>query len=292
MAASAPQAFSFHGTVAASKEFARDASELLPYLLDGETEVAAVWGSQGSERIQATLARARSAQRAIVANPKVLSTGVDAPAVDLVVMARPSRSYVEIRQTVGRATRVSAGKREGVVLLPVYSSTDGSEGDEGAAGEAGATPSDVGADASATLAGGFETAINVIRAMLETDEALQQRLSAALVEVGRTNQSLDALAVLGPRVEAVGVPLTLVKEQLGTVLLRLGDPWDRWYGRLVAYAAEHGDCLVRQAYKTAGGFALGQWVHTQRQAYKGAKGGLSASQVSRLEALGMVWSVR
>ena len=199
---------------------------------------------------------------------------------------------MEIQQTVGRATRVSAGKREGFVLLPVYSSADGSEdaaGDEGAAGEEGAAPEGAGADAGAALAGGFETAINVIRAMLEADEALQQRPSAALVEVGRTSRSLDALAVLGPRVEAVGVPLTLVKEQLGTVLLRLGDPWDRWYGRLVAYAAEHGDCLVRQAYKTAGGFALGQWVHTQRQAYKGAKGGLSASQVSRLEALGMVW---
>lgn len=210
-------------------------------------------------------------------------------------VARPSRSYVEIQQTVGRATRVSAGKREGFVLLPVYSSADGSEdaaGDEGAAGEEGAAPEGAGADAGAALAGGFETAINVIRAMLEADEALQQRPSAALVEVGRTSRSLDALAVLGPRVEAVGVPLTLVKEQLGTVLLRLGDPWDRWYGRLAAYAAEHGNCLVPRGYKTADGSALGTWVNTQRQAYKGANGGLSAPRASRLEALGMVWNVR
>ena len=305
------QVFSFHATIAESKQFARDASALLPYLLDGETEVVAVWGKLGSERIQRALARARDACRSIVANPRVLGTGIDAPAVDLVVMAKPSRSYVDIRQMVGRAARVSPGKREGFVLLPIHTAVSDGEGDEAAAGDGGVQPAGVGvgsnadaggdvdadvdgddgAGAGVALAGGFETAITVIRAMLETDESLQQRLSAALVESGRTNRSLDALVVLGPRVEAVGVPLALVREQLGVVLLRLGDPWDRWCGRLVAYAEEHGDCLVPRSYKTADGYRLGQWVATQRQVYKGQRGGLSASQVSRLEGVGMVWEL-
>ena len=47
-----------------------------------------------------------------------------------------------------------------------------------------------------------------------------------------------------------------------------------------------------QSHVTADGFKLGPWVATQRQAYKGNQGGLSAERVSRLEALGMVWDVR
>ena len=140
--------------------------------------------------------------------------------------------------------------------------------------------------------GTFDDAINVIRAMLEADEDLQQRLSAALNETGRTRTPLNATAVLGARVEGVGVPITLLEEQLGTVLLRLGDPWDVWAGRLAACVEEHGDCLVPDSCVTADGYKRGTWVSTQRQAYQGTRGGLSASQVSRLEALGMVWRVR
>ena len=52
------------------------------------------------------------------------------------------------------------------------------------------------------------------------------------------------------------------------MLLRLADPWDAWYGRLEAYAEEHGDALVPKAYETADGYALGKWVIRQRQARK------------------------
>jgi hypothetical protein len=67
--------------------------------------------------------------------------------------------------------------------------------------------------------------------------------------------------------------------------------WEEGLRQLVAYAEEHGDCLVPRSYKTADGYRLGQWVGTQRQAYKGQRGGLSASQVSRLEGVGMVWEL-
>ena len=37
------------------------------------------------------------------------------------MLAKPSESYVAVRQMVGRASRPSAGKREGCVLLPLVS---------------------------------------------------------------------------------------------------------------------------------------------------------------------------
>ena len=269
------KAFSFHSTIAEARAFARDATTLLPRLACGAVEVEAVWGSMGSARIQAALARARDARRSIVSNPRVLATGIDAPAVDLVVLAKSTKSYVATRQMMGRAARTAPGKDVAFVLLPLRTTaaeaTTSGEMDDAALGDQG------------------ESMRFAIRAMLETDEDLQQRLSAALVESGRTGRRLAARGVLGPRFEAVGVPLALLEEQLGTVLLRLGDPWDRWLGRLEAYRAEHGDCVVPQRYVAADGARLGQWVGTQRRAYKGTQGGLSASQVARLEAVGMVW---
>jgi hypothetical protein len=56
--------------------------------------------------------------------------------------------------------------------------------------------------------------------------------------------------------------------------------------------AEHGDCSVPASYVTADGYQLGRWVVKQRQKHQGKLGGLSESQQSRLEALGMVWDVQ
>ena len=60
------QAFSFHSTIAATRQFARDAAEVLPLLPGEPTDVMAVWGSLGSDRIQAALVRASRPVRAII----------------------------------------------------------------------------------------------------------------------------------------------------------------------------------------------------------------------------------
>eukprot|EP00966_Prymnesium_polylepis_P321659 7377967-Prymnesium_polylepis.1 len=53
--------------------------------------------------------------------------------------------------------------------------------------------------------------------------------------------------------------------------------------------AERGDCSVPLGHVTVDGYRLGGWVATQRQKHQGKVSGLSESQRSRLEALGMVW---
>ena len=66
------------------------------------------------------------------------------------------------------------------------------------------------------------------------------------------------------------------------MLLQLTEPWELWFGRLQAYAREHGDCLVPNAFVTADGHKLGSWVSRQRKLH--SKGKLSGARVSRLEA--------
>ena len=78
-------------------------------------------------------------------------------------------------------------------------------------------------------------------------------------------------------------------EALGMVWDRLEQAWEAGFRRLEAYKADNGDCLVPKRYETADGFKLGIWVGNQRQKYQGKQGGLSESQQSRLEELGMVW---
>ena len=80
------------------------------------------------EAAQAWLERARQAERSVVANPRVLGTGVDVPEVDLVVMASPRQSHVDVLQMAGRATRLAPGKPCGYVLCPARSTVvDGEE---------------------------------------------------------------------------------------------------------------------------------------------------------------------
>ncbi|KAJ1457231.1 hypothetical protein M885DRAFT_438423, partial [Pelagophyceae sp. CCMP2097] len=68
--------------------------------------------------------------------------------------------------------------------------------------------------------------------------------------------------------------------------MELVDSWDFDFGRLEAYKAANGDCLVPVLY-TVDGFNLGVWVQSTRRKY--ADGALPEEKANRLEALGFVW---
>eukprot|EP00966_Prymnesium_polylepis_P227938 5274591-Prymnesium_polylepis.1 len=55
----------------------------------------------------------------IVANARLLIEGVDVPTVDLVSLAEPMHSPVDILQAAARAQRPAASKECGYVLVPV-----------------------------------------------------------------------------------------------------------------------------------------------------------------------------
>ena len=67
--------------------------------------------------------------------------------------------------------------------------------------------------------------------------------------------------------------------------------WEEAFSALETYVAEHGDTKVSQTHKTQDGLALGEWIKSQRTAYK--KGLLPQERITRLEALvGWVWSAK
>ncbi|KAJ1457383.1 helicase associated domain-containing protein [Pelagophyceae sp. CCMP2097] len=64
--------------------------------------------------------------------------------------------------------------------------------------------------------------------------------------------------------------------------------WDTRYLQLMAYREAAGDCRVPHRFETDGA-KLGQWVQTQRKAYKTGK--LRPERVERLKAVAFVWNV-
>ncbi|KAJ1453802.1 P-loop containing nucleoside triphosphate hydrolase protein, partial [Pelagophyceae sp. CCMP2097] len=231
------------------------------------TDVARVSGRMHATEREAVLDRFRISEFSLVTNARLLSEGIDVPDVDLVVLASPRKSHVDILQMSGRAACTSPGKEVGYVLLPARSLNDAlDEGD-------------------------YTFAVNVLRTFLEEDEQLQQRLRAEAESAGREGREPDVARVFEDRVEFVGfIDAVSLMRALSTAVPV--DPWDVHYGRLTAYQAEHGDCLVPQSFATADGNKLGSCVSTQRTMHKGDDGGLSKEWTERLEAVGFVWDAQ
>ena len=55
----------------------------------------------------------------ILTNAKVLSEGVDVPALDAIMFMHPRKSQIDVVQSVGRVMRKAEGKKLGYVILPV-----------------------------------------------------------------------------------------------------------------------------------------------------------------------------
>ena len=81
---------------------------------------------------------------------------------------------------------------------------------------------------------------------------------------------------------------------LGMIWDKRGAQWECGYAAAERYFREHGNLEVPSGYTAADGMCLGTWISNQRGAYLGTKRGaapLTAEQVRKLDAIGMVWEV-
>lgn len=65
------------------------------------------------------------------------------------------------------------------------------------------------------------------------------------------------------------------------------DPWEIGFGHAEEYFRIHQELSSAGQYVCADGYRLGKWISNQREKY--AKNALTKEQISRLEAIGMVW---
>jgi superfamily II DNA or RNA helicase len=106
----------------------------------------------------------------IVSNCACLGEGVDVPVLDSIVFIDPRRSMVDIIQAVGRAIRLSEGKRIGTVVIPVFI--------------------DETQDADVTLSqSAFEPVWQVLKALRAHDKRLADELDQLRLQHGKGTNS-------------------------------------------------------------------------------------------------------
>lgn len=67
-------------------------------------------------------------------------------------------------------------------------------------------------------------------------------------------------------------------------------PWEVMYQAAENYFKRYGNLQVPRRYKTEEGYALGNWIFTQRRIRAGARSGmLDDERIAKLDAIGMIW---
>ncbi len=92
----------------------RHAAEILNYLPEGNA--ALVVGDTPSDERDAVVAKFKAQKIKFLVNVSVLTTGFDAPHVDLIAILRPTESVSLYQQIVGRGLRLYEGKTDCLVL--------------------------------------------------------------------------------------------------------------------------------------------------------------------------------
>ena len=83
---------------------------------DAGIPTKAMHSKLAKEEQKAILSEFKTGALKMLANPMILTTGFDHPVTDTIVMARATKSQNLYRQMVGRALRLSDGKKEAVIL--------------------------------------------------------------------------------------------------------------------------------------------------------------------------------
>jgi len=125
----------FHGRVARARDFADQFPQFIRWMPKADIPSGQIWtelisGDMASNKRDAILDRLREVQppaRGLVTNARCLSEGIDVQALDGVAFIDPKESQVDIIQAVGRAIRKAERKRHGIIILPVYISSDEDE---------------------------------------------------------------------------------------------------------------------------------------------------------------------
>lgn len=101
---------------------------------------------------------------------------------------------------------------------------------------------------------------------------------------------------LGMREEIVNEHFKIVDEvqNVRQIFDKLNDAltasWDMMYDFAKQYYQEYGNLEVPRRYKTAGGYALGNWIFIQRKVRNGDQyGSLDEEKIKKLDEIGMVW---
>ena len=266
--------FTFHRSVATAKSFTEKGSEGIRTQLP-DFNTFHVNGTMPTAKREGIMNEFKNSDSSVISNARCLTEGVDLPAVDMVAFMSPKKSKVDIVQATGRAMRkdhYNPDKTLGYILVPLYLEITTGESIEDAVAKTD-----------------FDEVWNVLQALQEQDEVLADVIRQMQEDKGRGDgQKGDDF---GDIIDIFGVDISLktLQESITAVCVeKLGFTWDIWYGELIKYKEQFGDCNV--PLRLVENKQLGRWVATQRARYKNKK--LSDDRIKRLEEIGFVFSIQ
>lgn len=263
---------SFHSRVNSARDFANVLPQVIEWMPEsnrpsGELITNYVSGAmptnQRNQSLQA-LGQISDDQRYVLGNARCLSEGVDVPTLDGIAFIDPRNSEIDIVQAVGRAIRLADGKDTGTIVIPVFI-PEYEDPDE------------------VLSSSPFKKVWSVINALRSHDDALAIELDGFRKQLGKRGTVGKSAKI------HFDLPTTVsddFERALETKLIeRTTASWEFWFGLLEVYKEEFGNCLVLRGYKTASGYALGNWVSVQRK----RTGQTTPERIQRLDDLGFVW---
>jgi superfamily II DNA or RNA helicase len=268
---------SFHSRVKRAERFTRDIHHVRDWINDehcpsGTLHTDYVSGDMSAHKRKIKIDQLKTLstnERGVLSNARCLSEGVDVPSLDGVAFIDPRSSQVDIIQAVGRAIRLSADKKIGTIILPVFIKS--------------------GEDAASTIeASNFKPVWDVLNALKAHDDVLACELDSFRNEMGRKSGS--GFHAGGLNRISIDLPVT-VDHEFGSALRThlvdsVTDSWDGWLGRLLAYKDIFEHCNVATGDAEYPGLA--GWVSSQR--VQKNSGNLSLERINKLEAIGFVWN--
>jgi len=258
---------SFHGRIAKAAHFAE--------VLDGARtsgghQVAArhVHGGMPTAARTATLewlGNRDPRQVRVVSNARVLTEGIDVPAIDAVCFADERSSVVDIIQAIGRVLRPCPGKRIGTIIVPITLPASGD-------------------DDTGLLLSKFGVLWSVLRGLRAHDQRFAHELDAAV----RSHAQHGHLGGYRPARIHYRLPDGVNEDFLHLrVVQDLGDAWERYFAACEDWSWRHPSTrLPRNTVHQ--GQQVGEWAAKQRSAH--LRGLLPAERARRLEGVpGWFW---
>ncbi|MCD0449460.1 Helicase associated domain protein [Actinocorallia sp. API 0066] len=203
----------------------------------------------------------------VITNARLLTEGVDVPALDAVLFTDPRNSIVDAIQAIGRVLRAGSdpGKTE-TIIVPE------------------------GADAEAVLDdSAFATVGHVVRTLRAHDERLSAWLDEARASAARLPQGTPSTddGTPPPWIEMPGSSAGRARDLLVRAVT-MGTPrWFNGYEHAAACQREHGHPNAPLRYVNASGYHVGKWVVAQRTRHR--RGELPTEQERLLTELGIDW---
>lgn len=263
----ATHAVTFHSKVKAASFFSERHTHIYPSF-----KTFHVNGSQTTSERTKIIKNFKDEPKAVISNARCLTEGVDVPAIDLVYFCDPKNSKVDIVQAIGRALRKNDDKNKklGYIVIPIYHKSE--EEIENVINDGHR----------------FKNLINVVRALSDQDERLQDEINQLAFGEGKYSkfdriEHISNTIFTENKINLIGFDEVLKQSLFNQIIEKTSNGWDLWFLKLKEYLQ-----LTENEYpKLDEDPPLYRWIAKQRVA-KGTKS-LSIRQVNCLNSISFVW---